>query len=139
MSCHAMPSSGKASAKQQRPAFTHPTTYLSNEFENLKSKISYLCEDRGGRHSHNPTGDHRRDSGPPRHRFRFWIPAVISPIMRSRIKVVGSVLPPAPLPHNPLRFNVYDQMARDFPSAGGESRPPRQTSTLLDWTLRRRS
>ena len=51
--------------------------------------------------------------------------------MLSRIEIMGSIVPPAPLPYHLLHFAAYDQMARDVPSAGGESRPPRQGSTLL--------
>ena len=52
--------------------------------------------------------------------------------MRSRIKILGPVVPATPLPHRHLHLSGHEQMAQDIPGAGRESRPPRQGSTLLD-------
>ena len=51
--------------------------------------------------------------------------------MRSRIQTVGFIVPAVSLQYHLFHFDTYGQMAQDVPGAGGESRPPRQGSTLL--------
>ena len=73
------------------------TTYSPNGFEDLESKTSRPCEieNPDGPHSQTSPRDHRRDLGPPRRRLRLSDP----PILRSRIEIVGSIIPAAPLPY----------------------------------------
>ena len=86
-----------------------------NGFESLESEMSleietsHLRKNRDGHRSQNPTGDHRRNlgsHGPHRH-FRLQVP----PIMRSRIQIMGSIVPAAPLPHHPPHFEEYGPVA----------------------------
>lgn len=59
--------------------------------------------------------------------------------MRSRIEIMGSIVPATPLPHYLLHPEGHDPMAQDVPGAGGESRSPRQGVTLLDRRVRHNS
>ena len=120
------------SAKKETVPSFHPIRNLlsSNGFENLRNKASHLRGNQDGYHSQAPTRNHPRDLGLPRgHKSRLQPPT--PSIMRSRIQVMGPIVPAPPLPHNPLHFQGYNQMARGIPGAGGEPCPPRQGATLL--------
>jgi len=52
--------------------------------------------------------------------------------MRSRIEIVGSIVPTTPLPHSRLDLGEDGQMALCVPGARGESRPPRPGPTYDD-------
>ena len=52
--------------------------------------------------------------------------------MHSRIQIVGSIVPPTPLPHCRLDSGEDGQMALRVPGARGEPRPLRPGPTYLD-------
>ena len=126
--------------KKQRPSLDlnvqlfPPTTHSQNGLKILESESALgnntprLFENRDDHHSQNPTRGHRRDPGPPRHRFRGYDP----PSMRSRIQIMGPIVSPTPLLHHPPHPKGHDLMVQDIPSAGGEPRSPRQGPTLLN-------
>ena len=83
-----------------------PTTYSLNGFEIFESETAHPRETRDGRHSQNSPRDHRRNPGLPRRRFRHRLP----PIMRSCVKIMGSIMPTVPLPHHPLHPKRHCRM-----------------------------
>ena len=104
---HDVPLFGCVGARQKLcPPFIHPR-HILNWIGNLEHNTPHLYEIRDNHYSQSPTRDNRRDPDPSRHRFRLRVP----PIVRSRVQIMGSIVPATPLPHRPLYLEAHGQMA----------------------------